>query len=192
MGVETLIRDRFTAAKEYDATLNLTQATVSALKSGEARSQYAKQEQAAARLATSNAFARPGGPRRDLQLEALAEVLRGERLVHCHSYRQDEILMLCNVARDFGFKIGTFQHALEGYQNRPTPSATPRPAALAASPTGGRTRLRCRTPFPRLSRSCTMWASMSASTRTAMSWRGGSMWMRPRRSSTATSPPKEP
>jgi imidazolonepropionase-like amidohydrolase len=55
-------------------------------------------------------------PRRDLELEALAEVLRGERLVHCHSYRQDEILMLCQVARDFGFKIGTFQHALEGYK----------------------------------------------------------------------------
>jgi hypothetical protein len=76
----------------------------------------------AARLAE---LERPGGaehasgsipPRRDLELEALAEVLRGERLVHCHSYRQDEILMLCNVAKDFGFKIGTFQHALEGYK----------------------------------------------------------------------------
>jgi imidazolonepropionase-like amidohydrolase len=55
-------------------------------------------------------------PRRDLELEALAEVLHGERLVHCHSYRQDEILMLCQVARDFNFKIGTFQHALEGYK----------------------------------------------------------------------------
>src|ERR1051325_11209759 len=55
-------------------------------------------------------------PRRDLELETLAEVLRGERLVHCHSYRQDEILMLCQVARDFSFKIGTFQHALEGYK----------------------------------------------------------------------------
>ena len=54
--------------------------------------------------------------RRDLELEALAEVLDGKRLVHAHSYRQDEILMLANVARDFHFKIGTFQHILEGYK----------------------------------------------------------------------------
>jgi imidazolonepropionase-like amidohydrolase len=54
--------------------------------------------------------------RRDLELEALAEVLEGKRLVHCHSYRQDEILMLCRLAREFGFRIGTFQHVLEGYK----------------------------------------------------------------------------
>lgn len=80
MGVETLIRDRFTQAKEY-----------------------------AARRTSSSA-------RRDLQLDALAEVLAGSRLVHCHSYRQDEIVMLTQVARDFHFKIGTFQHILEGYK----------------------------------------------------------------------------
>lgn len=77
MGVETIIRDRFTAAREYAAA---------------------------------------SGKRRDLELEALAEILAGERLVHCHSYRQDEILMLCRVAEDFGFKIGTFQHGLEVYK----------------------------------------------------------------------------
>ncbi|MEZ6242782.1 MAG: amidohydrolase family protein [Phycisphaerales bacterium] len=55
-------------------------------------------------------------PRRDLELEALAQILKGERLIHCHSYRQDEILMLCRVAEDFGFKIGTFQHGLEVYK----------------------------------------------------------------------------
>src|SRR5262249_60125694 len=54
--------------------------------------------------------------RRDLELEALAEVLQGKRLIHCHSYRQDEILMLCRVADDFHFRIGTFQHILEGYK----------------------------------------------------------------------------
>ncbi len=53
---------------------------------------------------------------RDLELEALAEVLEGTRLVHCHSYRQDEILMLCRLSEDFGFKVGTFQHILEGYK----------------------------------------------------------------------------
>ena len=54
--------------------------------------------------------------RTDLELEALAEILAGERLIHCHSYRQDEILMLCRIAEDFGFKIGTFQHGLETYK----------------------------------------------------------------------------
>ncbi|HYD00289.1 MAG TPA: amidohydrolase family protein [Phycisphaerales bacterium] len=82
MGVETLIRDRLTAAREY----------------------------AAAKKA--------GGPsfRRDLELDALAEILEGTRLIHCHSYRQDEILMLGRLAQEFGFKIGTFQHILEGYK----------------------------------------------------------------------------
>ena len=78
MGVETIIRDRFTAAREYAAAT--------------------------------------GTRRRDLELDALAEVLAGQRLVHCHSYRQDEILMLCRVAEDFGFTIGTFQHGLEVYK----------------------------------------------------------------------------
>ena len=54
--------------------------------------------------------------RRDLELDALAEILDGKRLVHSHSYRQDEILMLARVSQDFNFKIGTFQHVLEGYK----------------------------------------------------------------------------
>ncbi len=53
---------------------------------------------------------------RDLELEILAEILAGDRLIHCHSYRQDEILMLCRLAEEFGFKIGTFQHGLETYK----------------------------------------------------------------------------
>ncbi|MCH7733278.1 MAG: amidohydrolase family protein [Candidatus Marinimicrobia bacterium] len=55
-------------------------------------------------------------PRRDLELDALVEVLDGKRMVHCHSYRQDEILMLTRIADDFGFTIGVFQHVLEGYK----------------------------------------------------------------------------
>jgi N-acetylglucosamine-6-phosphate deacetylase len=51
-----------------------------------------------------------------LELEALVEILEGERQIHCHSYRQDEILMLTRVAEDFDFTIGTFQHVLEGYK----------------------------------------------------------------------------
>ncbi|HUF51631.1 MAG TPA: amidohydrolase family protein [Longimicrobiales bacterium] len=55
-------------------------------------------------------------PRRDLRLEALADIMRGDIKVHAHSYRGDEILMLMRVAEDFGFRINTFQHVLEGYK----------------------------------------------------------------------------
>jgi hypothetical protein len=55
-------------------------------------------------------------PRPDFELQTLAEILEGKRIVHCHSYRQDEIAMLIRVADDFKFKIGTFQHVLEGYK----------------------------------------------------------------------------
>jgi imidazolonepropionase-like amidohydrolase len=55
-------------------------------------------------------------PRRDLQLEPLVEILEGKRLVHSHTYRADETLMLMRLAEDMGFKIATFQHVLEGYK----------------------------------------------------------------------------
>jgi imidazolonepropionase-like amidohydrolase len=55
-------------------------------------------------------------PRRDLQLEALLEVLNGKRLIHCHSYRQDEVLAFLRLAQDFKIKVGTLQHILEGYK----------------------------------------------------------------------------
>jgi len=55
-------------------------------------------------------------PRRDLRLEPLVEVLDGKRYVHSHCYREDEILMLLRVAKEFGFKVRTFQHVLEGYK----------------------------------------------------------------------------
>ena len=89
MGVEQVIRDAFTAAIEYKNNLS-------------------------ARMRGKGGKLIP--VRRDLELDALVEILNRERLVHCHSYRQDEILMLVRVAQDFGFKIGTFQHVLEGYK----------------------------------------------------------------------------
>ena len=58
-------------------------------------------------------------PRRDLRLETLAGILAGEIRVHCHCYRADEILMVMKVAEDFGFKIATLQHVLEGYKVAP-------------------------------------------------------------------------
>ncbi len=54
--------------------------------------------------------------RRDLRLEALAEVLSGRRFITCHSYVQSEILMLMQLGERMGFKVNTFTHVLEGYK----------------------------------------------------------------------------
>jgi imidazolonepropionase-like amidohydrolase len=56
------------------------------------------------------------GIRRDLRLEALAEILAGRRLIHIHSYRQDEILMFARLAKEYDLPVATFQHVLEGYK----------------------------------------------------------------------------
>jgi N-acetylglucosamine-6-phosphate deacetylase len=55
-------------------------------------------------------------PRRDLELEALAEILRDERLIHCHSYRQDEIVAFLRTMEEFEVRVATLQHVLEGYK----------------------------------------------------------------------------
>jgi len=92
MGVEETIRDAFTRAKAYQK------------KWADYNRRKAADEQ--------NLIP----PRRDLQLEPLVEVLEGKRYIHCHSYVSDEILMLMRVAKEFGFKVRTFQHVLEGYK----------------------------------------------------------------------------
>ncbi len=91
MGVEEVIRESFTEAKNYQATWKKYNDRI-------ARGEH------------------PIPPRRDLRLEPLVEVLEGKRYVHAHCYRSDEILMLIRVADQMGFKIRTFQHALEGYK----------------------------------------------------------------------------
>jgi imidazolonepropionase-like amidohydrolase len=92
MGVETYMRDSFLAARAW--------------REAQARHQ--------ALAPAKRASTMP--PRHDLELEALAEILEGKRLVHCHSYRQDEIVMLLNLAKELGFRVGTLQHVLEGYK----------------------------------------------------------------------------
>jgi len=125
MGVEMIIRDRFTQAKEYATLWSNTNWKTAASMPGRIaainRAMKTLKEDPTNLDALDKDFEivkkdPPKLPRRDLQLEALAEILAGERLIHCHSYRQDEILMLTQVARDFNFKIGTFQHILEGYK----------------------------------------------------------------------------
>ncbi len=54
--------------------------------------------------------------RKDLELEALLEILQHKRFITCHSYRQSEIVMLMRVAERHGFKVNTFTHILEGYK----------------------------------------------------------------------------
>ncbi|HEY3169522.1 MAG TPA: amidohydrolase family protein, partial [Thermoanaerobaculia bacterium] len=92
MGVADLIRERFLAARDY------------------------RKRQEEYRKAAGARGARVIPPEPDLQLEAIAEILEGKRQIHCHSYRKDEILQMLRVAEEFGVKIGTFQHVLEGYK----------------------------------------------------------------------------
>lgn len=87
MGVEQIVRDEFNAAREY-------------------RQRHDEWHKSPSGLP----------PRKDLELEAVAEILEGKRLIHCHSYRQDEILTFMRVCEDFGVRIATLQHILEGYK----------------------------------------------------------------------------
>ncbi|MDP9322329.1 MAG: amidohydrolase family protein [Acidobacteriota bacterium] len=57
-------------------------------------------------------------PARNLQLETLVGVLDGEILVHNHCYRADEMATMINIAREFGYKIASFHHAVEAYKIR--------------------------------------------------------------------------
>jgi imidazolonepropionase-like amidohydrolase len=92
LGVEEVIRQAFTEAREYKK----------------------KWEDYSQRKAAGEQNLIP--PRRDEKLEPLVEVLEGKRYVHAHCYRADEILVLVRVANEFGFKVRTFQHVLEGYK----------------------------------------------------------------------------
>ena len=87
MGVEQTIRDEFRAALDYEKAWKRFEEDKTGIP-----------------------------PRRNLELEAILEVLHGKRLVNCHAYRQDEILMMMRLAEEFGFRIRTFEHILEGYK----------------------------------------------------------------------------
>jgi len=94
MGVENVLREAFTRARQY-------------------RAEWDAYEQAKA------AGQDPPIPRRDFTLETLADILRGKVRVHSHCYRSDEIVMLLRVADEFGFKVRSLEHALEAYKVAP-------------------------------------------------------------------------
>jgi imidazolonepropionase-like amidohydrolase len=58
----------------------------------------------------------PKPPKRDLRLETLAEVMKGNILVHMHCYRSDEMATMLDIAQEFGFKIAAFHHGVEAYK----------------------------------------------------------------------------
>jgi len=80
------------------------------------QAQYEKQK--AQQPAGENTMndAPPTPPKRDLQLETLAEVLRGHIRVHVHCYRADDMATALDVADEFGFQIAAFHHAVEAYK----------------------------------------------------------------------------
>ncbi|GAB4122813.1 MAG: amidohydrolase [Rhodothalassiaceae bacterium] len=55
-------------------------------------------------------------PKRDLELETLKGVLDGDIIVHMHCYRTDEMVQVIDMAKEFGYKVGTFHHAVEAYK----------------------------------------------------------------------------
>ena len=94
MGVEAVLRETFEAGKRY-------------------------MEAQDAHAVASRNNPRAVGPSYNGQLEVIADILRGEVLVHCHSYRADEILMLMRVLKDYGVENITFQHANEAFKVAP-------------------------------------------------------------------------
>ncbi len=92
MGVEQVYYDAFTRAKEYKNEME----------------EYAK-------LPAKIKATKPS-PRRDLELEAIVEILEKKRFISCHSYVQSEINMLMHVGDSMGFTVNTFTHILEGYK----------------------------------------------------------------------------
>ena len=94
MGVEQLYYDYFTRATAY-------------------KKQFADYTKLAPKEIEKNKIT---SPRKDLDLEALAEIIDAKRFITCHSYVQSEINMLMHVADSMKFKVNTFTHILEGYK----------------------------------------------------------------------------
>ncbi len=102
MGVEQVLTDAFTRAKDYEKAI--ASASVS-------NSPVVKGKKAAPMTVDPYSTVR-----RDLELEALVEILNKKRFITCHSYVQSEINSAMKVGENLGFKFNTFTHILEGYK----------------------------------------------------------------------------
>jgi imidazolonepropionase-like amidohydrolase len=100
MGVEQVLVDAFTRAKDYQ----------------KAWQQYDKARQAYETAKNKKGLTAPVAPRRDLELDALVEILEKKRFITCHSYVQSEINSAMEVANRMGYTVNTFTHILEGYK----------------------------------------------------------------------------
>ncbi|PVD50105.1 amidohydrolase [Terrimonas sp.] len=98
MGVEQVLTDAFQRAKDYENAIAKASAVKSPGKKG------------AASVSPWNTV------RRDLELDALVEIMNKKRFITCHSYVQTEITYTMRVAEKFGFRVNTFTHILEGYK----------------------------------------------------------------------------
>jgi imidazolonepropionase-like amidohydrolase len=98
MGVEEVLMDAFTRACEYEKGCKETEPVAATKKKG----------------AAATPAAAP--VRRDLELEALVEIMNKKRFITCHSYVQTEITSTMRVAEKFNFRVNTFTHILEGYK----------------------------------------------------------------------------
>ncbi|MBM3415522.1 MAG: amidohydrolase family protein [Bacteroidetes bacterium] len=98
MGVEQVLVDAFTRAKDYKKEWDAFNAE--------------KEKLVKAKKPLTGLIP----PRRDLELDALVEILEKKRFITCHSYVQSEITGLIRVAEQMGFTVNTFTHILEGYK----------------------------------------------------------------------------
>ena len=105
MGVEQVLTDAFQRATDYQA----------AMKAGVAVAPAKSTSKKGAVVATT-AGATVTTVRRDLELDALVEIMNRKRFITCHSYVQSEINATMKVADKFKFPINTFTHILEGYK----------------------------------------------------------------------------
>jgi imidazolonepropionase-like amidohydrolase len=78
--------------------------------------QYQKEQAKHSSAGSGKEQSMPTPPKRDLKLETLAEVMKGNIRVHVHCYRSDEMATMLDISDEFGFKVVAFHHAVEAYK----------------------------------------------------------------------------
>jgi len=97
MGVEESIRDQFEKARDYMNAWDAYEKKVKASKAGKGPAPLLP-------------------PRKDYRLEAVADILRGKLWVRCHAYQAPEMASIIRLCKEYGVKLASFEHGLEGYR----------------------------------------------------------------------------